>query len=420
MVRIASLLLLMGNLAVSAAETNEVKETPVAVPVEVSKTVEPQLDGMKREEQSPEAKAQADLELVRTLRFQKALQLAEKQAEDLLAETYPPDIRRQAMLESAYIAADLEQMSKAQQIYNEYVRRYPKDPSVPEVCLRQGLLYRQMGAPQQALSKFYQVMNHALALKLTELEYYQRLVLKAKTEIAETYYIQGKYADAADYYLRLLKAEEKGVDRAMCQFKLIRSLAAQGLHDRVISQAQSFAELYPSSLELPEVRYLLAEALKKVGRNRESMQQVLMLLQTQQKQAEKHPELWAYWQQKTGNEIANELYKEGDYMSSLEIYLGLAKINTAATWQAPVWYQIGLVYEHLNQPNKADEMYDQILKRQEEIRTNTPTPGLIALLEMAQWRRGYLKWTETADASTKRLNIPTPTAAAKETGTELN
>src|SRR5436190_23521499 len=203
MVRIASLLLLMGNLAVSPAETNEVKETPVAVPVEVSKTVEPQRDGMKREEQSPEAKAQADLELVRTLRFQKALQLAEKQAEDLLAETYPPDIRRQAMLESAYIAADLEQMSKAQQIYNEYVRRYPKDPSVPEVCLRQGLLYRQMGAPQQALSKFYQVMNHALALKLTELEYYQRLVLKAKTEIAETYYIQGKYADAADYYLRL-------------------------------------------------------------------------------------------------------------------------------------------------------------------------------------------------------------------------
>jgi len=416
MFRIASLLLL--SFTISASETNAVKDAHA--PAEVARPVEPQLEGIKNEEQSPEAKAQAELELLRTLRFQKSLQLAEKQAEDLLADTYPPEIRRQAMLEAAYIAMDLDQNAKAQQIFNEYMRRYPKDPSVPEVCLRQGLLYRQMGAPQQALAKFYQVMNHALALKLTELEYYQRLVLKAKTEIAETYYIQGKYADAAEFYLRLLKAEEKGLDRATCQYKLIRSLAAQSLHDRVISQAQSFSDFYPNSLELPEVRYLLADALKKVGRNRESMQQVLALLQTQQKQSEKHPELWAYWQQKTGNEIANELYKEGDYMSALEIYTGLARINSSATWQAPVWYQIGLVYEHLKQPAKADEMYDQILKRQEEIRTNTPTPGLLALLDMAQWRRGYLKWSETADASTKRLNIPTPTTASKQPETELN
>src|SRR5438477_7719786 len=110
MVRIVSLLLLMGTFAVLAAETNEVKEA--YAPVVISKSAEPQLEGMKREEQSPETRAQADLDLVRTLRFQKALQLAEKQAEDLLAETYPPDIRRQAMLEAAYIAADLEQMAK--------------------------------------------------------------------------------------------------------------------------------------------------------------------------------------------------------------------------------------------------------------------------------------------------------------------
>lgn len=420
MLRIASLLLLLGNVAVFAAEPNAAKETPAPLAAPAPKPSEPvKLEGVKDEKTSA-AKAQADLELVRTLRFQKALQLAEKQAEDLLDEKNPPEIRRQALLECAYVATELDQAAKAQQMYSEYLRRYPKDPSVPEVCLRQGLLYRHMGAHQQALSKFYEVMNHALSLKLTELEYYQGLVLKAKTEIAETYYLQGKYADAADYFLRLLKAEEKGLDRTTCQFKLIRSLSAQGDKERVILQAQSFAQLYPNSLDLPEVRYLLADALKKVGRNRESMQQVLALLEAQQKQAEKHPEIWAYWQQKTGNEIANELYKEGDYMSALEIYMGLAKINNAASWQTPVWYQIGLVYEHLKQPAKADEMYDQILKRTQDIRTNTPTPGLLALLDMAQWRRGYLKWNESAEVATKKLNIPAPTPAAKELATELN
>ena len=423
MLRIASLLLLVGTLAVPASEPKKETHAPAEAPKSAApKAAEPaKIEEHKSEEKSPEEKAQADLELVRTLRFQKALQLAEKQAADLLDDKTPPDIRRQAMLEAAYVATDLEQLAKAQQIYSEYLRRYPKDPSLPEVCLRQGLIFRQMGVHQQALSKFYEVMNHALSLKLTELEYYQGLVLKAKTEIAETYYLQGKFADAAEYFLRLLKAEEKGLDRALCQFKLIRSLGAQGQSDRVILQAQSFVQLYPNSLELPEVRYLLADALKKVGRNRESMQQVLALLQTQQKQAEKHPELWAYWQQKTGNEIANELYKEGDYMSALEIYMGLAKINTAATWQTPVWYQIGLVYEHLKQPAKADEMYDQILKRQQDIRTNSPTPGLLALLDMAQWRRGYLKWNESAAVATQKLNIPAPIpAASKPSETELN
>jgi tetratricopeptide (TPR) repeat protein len=416
MLRIVCLFLLLGNfLALSASETNEATATP-------AKAAPEEHEGAKKtDDKSPEARAQADLELVRTLRFQKALQLADKQAQDLLGEENPPEIRRQALLEVAYVATDAEELAKAQQTYNEYLRRYPKDPSVPEVCLRQGLLLRKMGAHQQALSKFYQVMNHALSLKLTELEYYQGLVLKAKTEIAETYYLQGKYADAADYFLRLLKAEEKGLDRMICHFKLIRSLSALAEHEKVIAQAQSFIGFYPNSLDLPEVRYMLADSLKKVGRNRDAMQQVLVLLQTQQKQAEKHPEIWAYWQQKTGNEIANELYKEGDYMSALEIYLGLANINTAATWQTPVWYQIGLVYEHLKQPAKAAEMYEQILKRQQDIRTNSPTPGLLALLEMAQWRRGYLKWAETSEAATQKLNIPAPSStAAKPSDVEAN
>jgi hypothetical protein len=142
---------------------------------------------------------------------------------------------------------------------------------------------------------------------------------------------------------------------------------------------------------------------------------VLALLQSQQKQAEAHPEIWAYWQQKTGNEIANQLYKEGDYMSALEIYMGLAKISSAATWQVPVWYQIGLIFEHLKQPVKAREMYDQILQRQNEIRTNTPSSSLMVLLEMAQWRRSYLGWGDNADQAVEKLKLPPSDKKAPET-----
>jgi len=85
---------------------------------------------------------------------------------------------------------------------------------------------------------------------------------------------------------------------------------------------------------------VLASALKKLGRNQESMKQVLLLLQSQQENVKKNPELWIYWQQKAGNDIANQLFKEGDYLSALSIYLGLADLNKSPAWQLPVLVSI--------------------------------------------------------------------------------
>jgi tetratricopeptide (TPR) repeat protein len=418
MVRIAIILLSATILSARAAETNQPAPAPTKAEemmAAISAQKETNSAAIKTNSvANREEELRAKLELVRTLRFQKSFDLAEKQAGDLVSDENPPEIQRLAMLEMAYVAQDAGELSKAQIILGEYVRRHAKDPSLPEVCLRQGLIYRQMGAHQQALAKFYQVMNHALSLKLDRFEYYQALVAKAQTEIAETFYLQGKYPEAAEYYTRLLKLEAKSLDRAMCHFKLVRSLAAMDASDRLVGQAQSFVQLYPDSSDVAEVRFLLAQSLKKLGRNRESMQQVMVLLQAQQKKADNHPELWAYWQQRTGNEIANELYKEGDYMSALEIYMGLAKINTAAAWQLPVWYQIGLVYEHLKQPAKASEMYDSILKRADEVRSDSPTQAMLALLDMAQWRRNYIQWGEHADKEVDRLHAPAPQATNKE------
>jgi hypothetical protein len=59
-------------------------------------------------------------------------------------------------------------------------------------------------------------------------------------------------------------------------------------------------------------------------------------------------------------------------------------------------------------------MYDQILKRQVEVRSNAPSQSLIALLDMAQWRRNYIQWGKQADESVEKLHLP-PAASVKET-----
>ena len=87
------------------------------------------------------------------------------------------------------------------------------------------------------------------------------------------------------------------------------------------------------------------------------MKQVLLLLQSQQDNAAKIPRLWVYWQRRAGNEIANQLYKEADYLNALQIYQSLAELDNSPAWQPPVWYQVGLVYEQLQQWQKATDTY---------------------------------------------------------------
>ena len=98
------------------------------------------------------------------------------------------------------------------------------------------------------------------------------------------------------------------------------------------------------------MRYHLAQAFKGQNRNAEALQQVKIFLKEERAKTTNNPEIWAYWQQRVGNEIGNELYQEGDYVKALQVYLALAQLDPAPAWQLPVRYQVGITYEKLLQP----------------------------------------------------------------------
>lgn len=317
----------------------------------------------------------------------------------ILETNAPNELKRKALFELALVNQDDNQFLKAQQIFSQFLKRYPDDPSTPEIVLRQGLLYRQMGVPTLAISKFYAVMSMALKLNLSNMDYYKKLVLQAQSEIADTYYQQGDYAHAADFFGRLLKADAAGLNKPHIQVRLIRSLASMQDDSETATKSQIFLEHNADSTDVPEVRFLLASALKHLGRNQDSMRQVLLLLQSQVDNARKEPETWIYWQQRAGNEIANQLYKEGDYINALEIYLHLAGLNKTAAWQIPIWYQTGLAYEQLQQWDRATEVYKRILDRRKEVKDADNTPSLLSLFDMAKWRNDYIAWMQKSKAT---------------------
>jgi len=340
---------------------------------------------------------QTQLELGRRQRQAADWEQAEACLTRLMAMPAPMEFHRAALLELGLLAQDRRQYARAQQIFSQYVQCFREDQSVPEVLLRQGLLYREMGATTLALSKFYAVMSSALSLKLDRLAYYQRMVLQAQSEIADTYYLEGKYDDAADYFKRLLKLENPELNREEVHYKLVRCCAGAKRLSETVSQAHLFAELHPDSAHLAEVRFLQADSLKQLGRRDEALNLVLALMRQQHASAKQEGSNWAYWQQRTGNELANQLYQEGDLINALEIYRRLSDLDPNPAWRLPASYQAALIYERLKQPQKAGEIYARIVEEARKVAPENLTPSLATVVEMSRWRQERLTWQTRAE-----------------------
>lgn len=397
------------------ADSRQAPEDPDKIPLEINEalrssrealTTSNLVDPREKRLELKRKELQTRLDAARRLSKQHNYKDAEHLLSSLLEESAPEDLNRTALLELALLAEKQGLSARAQQIFSQYLVRYPEDASVPEVLLRQGLLYRQMGAGSLALAKFYGVMSASLRLRSNQMSYYKRLVLQAQTEIAETYYQQGDHQAAVEFLARLLKLEEPDLNKSQILYKLVRSLAALGESEEVILQGEAFLHQFPEADEVAEVHFLLAETLQKLGRPTEAKQHVLAILETEHANASRNPAEWVYWQQKAGNQIANMLYLEGDYADALQIYSALAGLNAKPDWQLPVWYQMALIYERLEQPQEATRLYDQILAHHPDPETEVASATLKEIIRMAQWRQEFLGWQARAETTTEQLKRP--------------
>jgi len=327
----------------------------------------------------------------------------------VLKSDAPDELKKTAILELSVVAYEQGDLPRAIQILSQFFSLFPKDPSIPEILLRQGIFYRQMGAYTLALTKFYAVMTAALNIPEGSLDYYKRLVLQAQTEIADTYYIQNRYSDAVEYYARLLKQSDPALNKSQIQYKLIKSFSFLGKNNELITQAEDFLRNFSGIKEEPEVRFLYSMALKNVGRTRESLEQVMQLLLSQKQKAAQDPATWLYWQKRTGNEIANQLYQEGDYIHAIEIYKALAELDNSLSWRLPVWYQIGLACEKLHQHQKAIEAYDLVITNAGNI-VATNLDALKMVVDMARWRKEFLIWTTNTENTINDIKRQQPLA----------
>ncbi len=300
-------------------------------------------------------------------------------------------------------------LTKAAAIYERFMKDYPADERVPDALLEVGRTHRALGAHQLAFTRFYSVINSTLKLSTEGSEHYQMLAKTAQFEIAETHFQLGEFAEASKFFSRLRLLDLAPADRARAHFKSAHALYLGGDLDGAVSTLHSYLEQWPQDENVPEARYLLSLSLRALGHKQEALDATLQLLRSEQASAD--PKRWSYWQRRTGNQLANDFFQNGDTLNALQIYQGLAALSPEPTWRMPLTYQIALCYERMRLYDRAGTAYQTIIDIANPPAAETPAPEktaaaeppktvnpeLTELARMAAWRLGQLNWHEQTE-----------------------
>lgn len=320
---------------------------------------------------------------------------AEKAFTRALTANAPVEAKRALVLEMAALYRGADQLTKAAAVLEKFVKTFPNDREVPQVLLRLGAIYRDLGVYSMATARFFQVLNSTLRVSDEDIPEYRKLAMKARLEIAETYAVQGNLTEAEKYFSRLQLLELDPEDRervllraAQMQYTLKQWLAAE-------KALAAFAASSPESPNLAEVRYMRAKALDELGRKQEAVDEVVALLQIPVPGDPEVARTTSYWKRRCANELANRFYEQGDFLGALSVYQALARASMDPSWRWPAIYQIGLCFERMDMPLRAAEAYDAILSPETAPAAGTKLPeSLVSLQDMARWRRSHLVWID--------------------------
>lgn len=291
-------------------------------------------------------------------------------------------------------------------VLQELARRHVDSPERQNWFFELGQLYRQAGAFETAIARFYQVLNPSVVRAGGATDEYRRLSQRAQFEIARSYFEMGDHERAAQLFSRLELIELSEADRETVAYYNIRSHYRRGQHNRLVALGDRFREQYPSSRRLAEILYMQARALEATESRDRALVTTLELLRSSQPGAENGDGNWQHWQRTAGNFFANHYFERGDLNSALQIYQVMARLSDSPEWLWPIVYQIGICTERLGLMPRAREAYEWILN--EAARTEIDNPiaqvQLDMIVEGAEWRMARLARLEALEERTHRLS----------------
>lgn len=392
---------------VSSSE-EEAKSKLLSEKTEVPHDIPLPTDSSKKEDAS--AKGSRGESLINQARVALKIQDVQK-AEELFLKALNFKItdtqRRDILLELGIVYEKMNLSSKLAIVYERFLKSYPDDPVRPQIYIRLGRLYRDIGAYDQAIARFYNVLNISLNINTEQMTLYRYLTLKAQLEIADTYFIIGDYEKSIKLFSRLEQLDLNQEERERLKFKTAYSFYYLENYPSVMKELEGFLNQYPNSKLAPEAHFILANTYKILNRNNDAVKEVMELIRYDKMQTPELKATWLYWKRKAANDLANDFYEKKDFMSALKIYQAMTPISSTPEWQWPIIYQIGLCFERLQMYPKAKEAYTLIINNTEwKDKKFEMTDALKDIKETAAWRLEHLNWVNDTEAQVNSLINP--------------
>jgi TolA-binding protein len=338
-------------------------------------------------------------------------EVAETAYVEVLNSVVDEAITQEALIAYAECLHKVGRNTQAAAILEKFISMYPSAPDAPMVYISLGRTLRDMGAFTLAQARFYAVLNSTLVVSPENIQHYRDLAQLAKFEIAETFYQQGDFASAGKFFGRIKLLDLPPADRARASFREAYAFYLDGKLEQSAAALRNFLDAYPKQESAQEARYLLCMSLRRLGHTQDALAETMILLRAAQATAEADRERWTYWQRRTGNQLANDFFEQGDFNAALTIYQTLSGLRSDPFWRWPALYQVGLCYERLRQTERAAAAYREILAESaaaQKIGT-APDGPTSEVGGMAEWRLGQLVWVGTIETSMRAYAAPQAT-----------
>ena len=325
--------------------------------------------------------------------------------------------QKTALLGLAHMYRKAGALTKAVAIYEKFLKEFPEDPRIPDAFLDLGRTLREMGAYNLAFTRFYSVINTTLKVSPQEFDHYSLLAKTAQFEIAQTYYESGDYAEAGKFFTRVRLLDLSPADRARAHFMAGCAQERAGDLETAVTTLRAFLEQWPEDENVPETRYVLATALDELKRTQQALAVTVDLLSVEHSRVAADPRRWAYWQRRTGNQLANKFFQDGNTAEALTIYNCLIPLSPEPSWRLPVIYQTALCYERLFQMDRARAAYRAVIEAA-KAKDGAPSPDVVELAGMAAWRMDHLEWRDSINHRLTNFLDPgsVPAATPAKTG----
>ena len=322
----------------------------------------------------------------------------------LIYEQPPAMFRRKAFLQLALVAENQGYQDRALQIYSQYLDLFPDDHNRALVNLKMGDLLREMGALDQAIEHFHIVISTTTRMKGVQDNYQpvvQRMALKAKIEIARTYFQDLEFEKAGRLYKRLLSqqhGESKfvAVDEPLVRFAVINSYFRGENWEKVIEEGIDFLGLHRDHSKVPEIRFLMAKAFlnENKGREDDAAYQFKAIMESTTRFQLEDPMTWQKLKWQIGKEMGRAFKEKKRPDLELEVYQGLMDTISDMNLvdRVDFLYRTATLEESLGYKQKALELYQKIIELTKSVGDGDTDSREAKIRQMALWKADLLKW----------------------------